>query len=102
MERWIEQPDIDGQAVHRLEDSLKVAALHRQELGQCAAAPADVARHDHLAHRVDALTLEEHVFRATQAYAFGAKATGDARVLRRVCVRPDPQATNFVSPPEQP
>ena len=76
-----------GQAVHRLEDPLEVGALHGQELGERAAAPALVARDDHLAHRRDAVALEEHVLGAAEPDALGAEVPRDARVVRRVGVR---------------
>ena len=73
-------------AVHRLEDSFEVAALHRQQLGQRAPPSGLVARDDHLAHRVDAVALEEHVLGATEPDALGAEAARDARIVRRVGV----------------
>src|SRR5689334_7588247 len=59
VQRRIEQTDGHGQAIHRLEDSLEVAALHWDEIIQRAAPTAFVSRHDHLTHRVDAIPLEE-------------------------------------------
>ena len=78
---------VTGQPVHRLEDPLEVGALHGQQLGERAPAPALVARDDHLAHRRDAVALEEHVLGATQPDSLGAEAARDARVVRRVGVR---------------
>ena len=83
---------VTGQPVHRLEDSLEVRALHRQQLRERAAAPALVARDDHLAHRGDAIALEEHVLGAAEPDALGAEAARDARVVRRVGVRAHAEA----------
>ena len=80
VQRRIEQPDVDREAVHRLEDCLEVRALHRQQLRERAAPSTFVARDDHLAHRVDAIALEEHVLRAAEPDAFGAEA---ARLTQR-------------------
>ena len=85
VERRIEQPDRHRQSVHRLEDPLEVRALHRQQLGERAAASALVARHDHLAHRGDAIALEEHVLGATEPDALGAERR--ARCARRAACR---------------
>src|SRR5205085_181808 len=55
----IEQADGDRQAVHCLEDSLKIGALHRQQLAERSPSPALFARDDHLAHCRDPIALEE-------------------------------------------
>ncbi|HEY5000042.1 MAG TPA: hypothetical protein VII36_12890, partial [Usitatibacter sp.] len=101
VERWIEQANVDGQPVHRLEDPLEVGALHRLQLGQRSTAPRDIARDNHLAHGVDPVTLEEHVLGTAEADAFGPEPAGDPSVLRRVGVGADAKATNLVGPSEQ-
>ena len=79
----------------------KSARCIGQQLGERATASALVARHDHLAHRGDAVALEEHVLRAAQPDALGAEAARDARVVRRVGVRAHPEAAHVVGPAEQ-
>ena len=80
----IKQADGDRQPLHRLEDRAKVAALHRQQLGKRA--PALFARvgEDHAPHRNDPVGLEEHVFGAAEADAFGAEAPRRCRIGRRI------------------
>ncbi len=62
----------------------EIVALHRQQLGERGAAAVLVVGQDHLAHRADAVLLEEHVLGAAQADAFGAEPDGDAGIVRRV------------------
>ena len=73
VQRRIEQPDRDGQSLHRFEDSFEIAPLNRQQLRQGATPACFVRCHDHLAHQCDAIALEEHVLGAAQPDAFRAE-----------------------------
>ena len=84
VQRRIEQPDRDRQALHDLEQLDEIRALHRQQLRQRGAAGLLVLGEDHLAHGADAGLLEEHVLGAAKADAFGAELDGGARVIRRI------------------
>ena len=64
------------------EQLAEILALERQQLGQRRAPAALVARHDHLAHRADALGIEEHVLGAAQADALGAELARGLGVQR--------------------
>ena len=86
MQRRVEQSDRDRQAGHDLEQIGEVLPLHRQQFGERGAPAFFGLREDHLAHRDDALALEEHVLGAAQADAFGAEAARGARVERRLGV----------------
>ena len=77
VQRRIEQPDGDRQALHDLEQLDEIAALHRQELGERRAPRLLVVGQDHLAHRPDAVLVEEHVLGAAEPDALGAEL--DAR-----------------------
>ena len=57
-----------------------------------------VGGEDHLAHREDALVVEEHVLGAAQADALGAEAARGPRVQRRVGVGAHAQAADRVDP----
>ena len=98
VQRRVEQPDGHRKTIHGLEDPLEVGPLHGKQLVERAAAPGLIVRHDHLAHRRDALTLEEHVLRAAQADALGAEASRLPRVVRRVGVGAHLQAARVVRP----
>ena len=74
VQRRIEQPDRHRQALHDLEQLDEIAALHRQELGERRAPRLLVVGEDHLAHRLDARLVEEHVLGAAEPDAFGAEA----------------------------
>ena len=91
MQRRVEQPDGDGQAVHRFEDAGEILPLERQQRGQRASRSVSRARQDHGLHQ-GAPVAEEHVLGTAQADALGAEAPGAGRVLRRVGVRPYLQA----------
>ena len=64
----------------------EVVALVRQQLRQRRLPLLERLGENHLAHRVDAVALEEHVLGAAQADADGAERDGVARLLRRVGV----------------
>jgi hypothetical protein len=57
-----------------------------------ACAPRPRLGQDHLAHRVDAVALEEHVLGAAEADALGAEGDGGLRPARGVGVGADPAA----------
>ena len=97
VQRRIEQAYCHRQAAHLAEQALKVSALYRQQLGQRLAAAGLVVGQDHFAHRVDALTFEEHVLGARQANAGGAKAARNRGFFRRVGVGAHFQAPVLVA-----
>jgi hypothetical protein len=61
---------------HRPEDAFEVLALQRQQLGEGLARGRLAVGEDHLAHRIDPLTTEEHVLGAAEADALGAEGDG--------------------------
>ena len=95
VQRRVEEPDGDGQAVHRLEDLGEVLALQRQERGQRLLDAGLVLGDDQLLHQLAPLA-EEHVLGAAQADALGAEATCAGGVLGGVGVGPHPQAAGAV------
>ena len=101
MQRRIEQADSDRQAGHDLEQLGEVLALHGQELGERRPPSLLGIGEDHLAHRDDALALEEHVLGAAEADALGAEGAGDARVGRRLGVGAHLHAPRRVRPAHQ-
>ncbi len=64
----------------------EVLALIRQELGQRGLSLLDRLGEDHLAHRVDAIPFEEHVFGPREPDADRAERDGVRRLLGRVGV----------------
>ncbi len=101
MQRRIEQPDRDRQALHDLEQLDEIRALHRQQFRQCGAARLLVLGEDHLAHGADAGFLEEHVLGAAQPDALGAELDGGARIVRRVGVDADAELADLIGPAHQ-
>jgi hypothetical protein len=84
----------------------EVLALHGQDLGQGFTRPKDIVGQDHLAHRVDAVALEEHVLGAAQADALGPEGPGHSGVVRGVGVGAHPRvrnsSTHFMNVPKSP
>ena len=89
MQRRVDQPDRDRQAVHRLEDLDEVLALQRQQRGERRLLAGLVLGQDQVLDQLAALA-EEHVLGAAQADALGAEPAGAGGVLGGVGVGPDP------------
>ena len=98
VQRRIDQADRDRLALHRLEDADEVLALVREQLVKGLDAGLLRLREDHLAHRADAVSLEEHVLGAAEANAFGPEVAGPQRVRRRVRVGADTDGAILVRP----
>ena len=117
VERRVDEPDDDGQAVHRPEDALEVALLEHLELGHrgvearddCASSSASSvspaaafalarvaapATRIGAAHDLEPLALAEHVLGAAEADALGAVAARLRGLLGLVGVGPDAQAAD--------
>jgi len=97
VQRRVEQADRHRQAGHDFEQLRKILPLHRQQFCKRGAPARLGVREDHLAHRDDALALEEHVLGAAEADSFRAETAGGARVdgvsaLARTFMRRTPSA----------
>ena len=101
VQRRIEQADGDRAAVHDLEQLDEVGALHRQQLVERGAARLLVVGEDHLAHRLDAALVEEHVLGAAQPDALGAEAHGGLGVGRRVGIGAHAELAHLVGPGDE-
>ena len=85
MQRRIEQPDRDRQAVHRLEDADEVLPLQRKQFGELPVAfLVGVGEDQRLDER--APITQEHVLGAAQPDALRAEPAGPGRVLGGVGV----------------
>ena len=60
-----------------------------------------VVGEDHLAHRLDAVLVEEHVLGAAEADALGAETHGGLRVGRRIGIGAHAEAAHLVGPADQ-
>ena len=101
VQRRVEQPNGDRQPLHGTENPDEVGLLHGQNLAQRAHAGVGIVGQNHLADRVDAVALEEHVLGPTQADALGTERARDLGVVRRVRVGPDAQTARAVGPGHQ-
>ena len=101
VQRRVQQADRYRHALHDLEQADEILALHRQDLRQCRAAALLVVRQDHFAHGADAIFVEEHVFGAAKADAFGAELHGDGRIGRCIGVGAHLEAAHAIGPAHQ-
>ena len=67
---------VTGLALHGLVDTLEVALLHGQQLGQSLLTLFHGVGADHLTDGGDAVALEEHMLGAAQADALSTQLTG--------------------------
>ena len=61
VQRRIEEPDRRRMSLQRAEDACEILPLIRQQLGESRLPLLERLGENHLAHRVDAVALEEHV-----------------------------------------
>ena len=101
MQRRIEQTDRDRQALHDLEQFGEVAALHRQDLRQRRTTGLLGIGEDHLAHRENAVSLEEHVFGAAKPDPLGAELECGACIRRRIRIGAHAELAHLVGPRHQ-
>ena len=94
----VEQADRDRPAPHGPEQADEVAALIDEQFLQGFLALHLVRGKNHLAHEIDALAFEKHVFGAAQADAFGPETHRFFRHGRRIGVRANLQAAHLVGP----
>ena len=98
VQRRVEEADRYGQALHRPQDAREIGALHGENLRKGAASPLLVVGEDHLADGEDAVRLEEHVLRATEADALGTEFAPDGGVRRVIGVRAHAEMAHLVGP----
>ncbi len=81
--------------------SVKSARCIGSSLASAARRPCFLVGHDHLAHRADAVGLEEHVLGARQADSLGAEPARGAGIDRGLGIGADPEGADFVGPAHQ-
>jgi hypothetical protein len=80
------------------EDADEILALVGEEFGERLFAIVGLLGQDHLAHGIDAIAFEEHVFGAAEADAGGAEGDGVGGLLGGVGVGADLEAADFAAP----
>ena len=88
MQRRVEQPHRDGQAVHGVEDVEEVGLLGGPQPLEGGRLLVGRVGEDHRPHDRQAVLAEEHVLGAAEADALGAEVAGDLGVLAGVGVGP--------------
>ena len=97
VQRRVEQTNGYRTTGHRLENTLKVSLLVRQNLSQCLAASFRIFRQNHLAHSLDFLTFEEHVFRTAKTDTHRSEITCDLCIVRSIGIGTYLQFRIFIS-----
>src|SRR5689334_18958302 len=98
MQRRIEQPDRDRKPLHLAEESLEVTLLHGKDLAESAFAPVLCISQDHLANRIDALGIEEHMLSPAKTDPLGAETARDFGVNGRIRIRAHADLANLIDP----
>ena len=102
VQRRIEQPDGDREALHRAEDRLEIASAASEAAWPARAArPARVLRDDHLPHRGQPIAVEEHVLGPAEADALRAEIAAAVRVGRGVGVDAHAELPDSIGPLHQ-
>ena len=83
---WIKQPDSCRTSFKRLEDPLKVFPLIRQKLFQSGTANIFTLGKNHFTHRVNTITLKEHMLGSGKTYSFCTKGNSLTHLFWCVCV----------------
>ena len=101
--QWrIERTDHYRKAVHFLEQSGEIRALHGQKLRQRLAPCLLVTRQNHGLHEWDAVLGEEHVLGAAQADTFSAEPPRGLGIARDVGIGAHPEfAAKLIGPPHE-
>src|SRR5205085_1486875 len=86
---------------HGLEDALEVAALEGEQLVECGLALFFSLCEDHPLDDGQALLLHEHMLSAAEANTLCTKDNSTAGITRIICVGPDAELAELVSPTEQ-
>src|SRR5205085_10484235 len=87
--------------VHSLKDSGEIFLLQREQFFERLLARSNTVSENHLAHSSEPSFAEEHVLGAAKTYAFSAKLARNLRVVRRVCVGANSQASKIIRPTHQ-
>ena len=101
VERGIQKADGDWQSLHDGEQFDEVCPLHGKDLLQRRAPSRLVVGEDHLAHRLNPVLVEEHVFGTAKADALGPKLTCHPGVEGGLGIGADAQAAEDVRPAHQ-
>ena len=98
VQRRIDRANRHWIAVHRLEHTVEVVALQRQQLVERLAPIGFVLGENHPLHDRDASFAEEHVLGPAQADAAGAETVGELGLIRLIGVRVHAEPAVFVGP----
>ena len=98
MERGIQQADGDRLSFHCDEHLDEVLFLHGKYFFESSLAGSCIVGADHLTHFKDPGSLEEHMLRAAQAYAFSSEIQSGPCILRGIGIGSDAEPSYLISP----
>ncbi len=93
MQRRIQKPNGRRQPLQFAEDAYKIFLLIRQQFLQRGLPLFQRLGQDHLAHRVDPVALEEHVFSPAKSDSLGSKGDRRCDLFRRIGIGPNIELT---------
>ena len=100
MERRIKQPHRHGKPLHRGENACEVFPLVRKQLLQGLLSVDRRPREDHLPHRLDAITLEEHMLGPAKPDSDRPELPSSLGILRGVGIGPNSHSGHAIRPLE--
>mmetsp|Transcript_33123 Transcript_33123/g.38543 ORF Transcript_33123/g.38543 Transcript_33123/m.38543 type:complete len:414 (+) Transcript_33123:1074-2315(+) len=100
VQRGVEQANRNRSLTHDLEDANEVTFLQRFNKCKGLLTTSSIGGKNHLAHGVDALTLEEHVLCAAETNTICSKVEGRLGILGDVSIGTHAKALKILAPRE--
>src|SRR5689334_20769546 len=95
---WVEETYGGREAFQFSENADEISPLIRQQFRECGFAVVDLFGENHLTHGVDAIALEEHMFRPAETDAGGAESDSIRSLLGSIGVGTHGHARDLVAP----
>ena len=92
---------VTGSSPMICENGFEVLLLHRQKFRQGAPAARFVVGENHLAHRLNAITLKKHMLGAAKTNPFTTKCLGNLGLVGLVGIGAHAQGAHFIGPTHQ-
>ena len=86
VQRRVEQTDIDGHAVHALQNAIEILLLKREQFSQSYLPFFLCVGENHLTHSLDFVLIEEHVLRTAQTDTHSTELLRHLGVVRCVSI----------------
>src|SRR6266487_2685740 len=97
MQRWVDQADDDGIAIHRFKESIEILALVGEKFIERFSAFWTCFGQDHTLNNGQTLRFKEHVLGSAETDAHCTIGTGAARILWIICICPYLKSTRGIA-----